>query len=248
MPLKSSLLALGFFLCISTGHVYSQNTYTQVPGGLSYSTASTNYLWGVNIGHLIYRCSRPCTGKNWVLVSGRLKQIDASDDEVWGVNAGDNIFKRPVDGSGSWTRVKGGLKHVSASGNGYVWGVSGSDDIYKCKKPCNGAWIRVDGKLKQIDGGEKYVYGVNSANRVYARPVDGSGSWREIPGKRLKHVTASGADNIYGVDTDDHVYSCKKPCVGEYMLLDGRLKQVDGAFDSFVGVTSSSGFVRQTGI
>ena len=103
--------------------------------------------------------------------------------------------------------------------------------------------------MKQIDGGEKYVYGVNSANSVYARPVDGSGSWRQILGKQLKHVTASGADCIYGVDTSDYIYSCKKPCVGEYMLLDGRLAQLDGTFDSFAGVNSNDDiYVRETGV
>ncbi len=181
-------------------------------------------------------------------VPGGLQQIDASDDEVWGIMV-DQIYKRPVDGSGQWIRVPGGLKHVSASGNGYIWGVTREDHIYKCKKPCSGNWVLVSGSLKQIDGGEKYVYGVNRNNDVFARPVDGSGTWRLIPGQRLKHVTASGATNIYGVDTQDYIYSCPKPCIGEFTLLDGRLRQLDGAFDSFVGVTSGHViFVRKTGL
>lgn len=240
--------SLGLFLCIAISCAYSQSTYRQIPGGLSHVTASTNYLWGVSSNDQIWRCPRPCTG-NWVNVPGALKQIDASDDEVWGVNASDEIYKRPVDGSGDWTRVYGALKHVSASGNGYIWGVNRNDLIYRCKKPCNGEWIGVDGRLKQIDGGEKYVYGVNSANGVFTRPVDASEPWRYIPGKQLKYVTASSADSIYGVDASDFIYSCKKPCIGDYMLLDGRLAQLDGAFDSFAGVNYADQiFVRETGV
>ena len=93
------------------------------------------------------------------------------------------------------------------------------------------------------------VYGVNSANQVYVRPVDGSGSWRCIAGQKLKHVTASGATCIYGVDTQDMIYSCQKPCFGQYKLLSGRLSQVDGAFDSFAGVNSGKSiYVRPTGL
>ncbi len=183
-------------------------------------------------------------------IAGRtLKQIDASDDEVWGVNAKDQIYKRPVDGSGPWICVPGKLKHVSASGNGYIWGVNHGDQIFKCKKPCIGNWVHVGGHLKQIDGGEKYVYGVNRNNDMFARPVDGSGGWRHIPGQKLKHVTASGATNIYGINPQDFIYSCPKPCIGEFALLDGKLRQIDGTFDSFVGVTSGHTiFVRKTGL
>ena len=124
-----------------------------------------------------------------------------------------------------------------------------NDQIYICKKPCNGNWQLVDGRLKQIDGGEKYVYGVNSGNDVFTRPVDGSGSWRLIPGLKLKYVTASGASNIYGVNAQDYIYSCQKPCIGDYKLMDGLLMQLDGTFDSFVGVNAGHNiFVRKTGL
>ena len=248
MSISSFILTVGV-LSFAVGHVHSVGTYKRLPGYFIHSTASTNYLWAINAQYQVFRCNRPCTGR-WVRVSGiSLKQIDASDDEVWGVNRHNRVYKRPVDGSGQWRRVDGLFKHVSASGNGYIWAVNLQDRTSKCKKPCNGAWQIVDGRLKQIDGGEKYVYGVNNVNYVYARPVDGSGTWRLIPGQRLKHVTASGADNIYGVDSQGGVYSCPKPCVGEFMLLDGSLSQLDGTLDSFVGVNSSRHiFVRKTGL
>ena len=123
------------------------------------------------------------------------------------------------------------------------------DKIYKCKKPCNGEWQLVDGGLKQIDGGESFVYGVNSTNNVHVRPIDGSGSWKYISGQKLKHVTASGDTRIYGVDTEDKIYSCQKPCFyGHFRPLNGKLAQIDGAFNAYAGVNSAKQiFVRPIG-
>ena len=98
---------------------------------------------------------------------------------------------------------------TATSGESIVLTIS----IYKCKKPCNGAWTHVPGGLKQIDRGHKYVYGVNSINDIYSRPVDGSGNWRQIPGK-LIHISASGTDEVFGVNAAHTIYRCRKPCIG----------------------------------
>ena len=207
-------------------------------------TASVNYIWGVNNNDHIFICDNPCNG-NWRLIAGLLKQIDAGDMEVWGVNSADVIFKRPVDGSGTWTQVGGKLKHVSASGNGWIWGVNSADQIYKCKKPCNGAWIRVDGLLKQIDGGEKYVYGVNRNDDIFTRKVDGSGGWRRIPGK-LSHISASGSDEVFGVNSAGVIFRCKKPCLGtEWQAMLGKLKQCDAAPGVVYGVDTATKIWRR---
>ena len=170
-------------------------------------------------------------------------QLDASDDEVWGVASDHTIWKRPIDGSGAWQRVNGGLKYVSASGNGYIWGVSNGDVIWKCKKPCNGAWTRVPGGLKQIDGGYKYVYGVASDSTIWTRPVDGSGSWRQIPGQ-LNHITASASDEVFGVNSSHSIYRCKKPCIGEWELIEDRLKQCDATSNGLFGVNTHDNIFR----
>ena len=78
--------------------------------------------------------------------------------------------------------------------------------------------------------------------------MDGSGEWRPINGKQLKRVTASSPDSIYAVDADDYVYSCREPYIGEYMLLDGKLAQLDDAFDSFAGVDSANSVFCQGGL
>ena len=223
--------------------------WKQIPKGLHGVTASVNYLWGVSSNQTIYRCQCPCTGKNWVLVGGALMQIDANDYEVWGVNSSHHIFKRPVDGSGNWTTVPGLLKHVSASGNGYIWGVNGADFIYKCKKPCSGQWVQIDGRLKQIDGGEAYVYGVNANGLIYRRPVDGSGSWQQIPGTLMKQVTASGKNDIFGISNKNEILRCSKPCIGNWELMSGSLRQCDATFNALVGVdVNDNTFHRLTGI
>ena len=239
----SKVINLVLLLIVSISS--SSGTFDIIPGGLKHVSGSVNYLWGVNTADNIYRCDRPCTG-NWVRVAGGLKQIDVGDDEVWGVNSADNIYKRPADGSGSWQRIPGGLKHVSASGNGYIWGVNSADQIYKCKKPCSGSWVRVSGGLKQIDGGHKYVYGVNSANNMYSRPVDGSGSWRLIPGLRAIHVTASGTDDIFAISTNQEIYRCKKPCIGEFEKMVGSLMQCDATINGLFGVNSRFQIYKHT--
>lgn len=219
-----------------------------IPFGLVQVTASANYLWGVNEHDEIFVCTRPCT--SWTKVPGALVQVDADDQEVWGVNGADEIYKRPVDGSGGgWKKVPGLLKHVSASGNGYVWGVNGAQDIWKCKKPCSGAWVKVAGKLKQVDGGEGYVYGVNAAGAVFARPIDGRPpGWRNIPGK-LKHITASGQREVFGVDDNDLIWRCKKPCIGDWEHVEGLLVQCDGTYDAVFGVNSAKQiWRRRTGV
>ncbi len=170
-------------------------------------------------------------------------QVDANDDEVWGVASDYTIWKRPIDGSGSWQNFLGRLKHVSASGYGYIWGVDSLDKIWKCKKPCSGAWSIVDGSLKPIDGGYKYVYGVSHTNEIWVRPVDGSGSWRKIPGS-LSYITASGYDEVFGVNSADKVYRCKKPCVGELELIDERMKQCDATNNGLFGVNDHNNEFR----
>ena len=245
MTVSKIIFAFGLFFLVPC---IVNCQYTRIPGTLKLATTSTNYLWGVNAGDQIFKCNRPCTG-NWERIPGGLSQIDAGEMEVWGVQSSGNIFKRSVDGSGSWVRIPGALKHVSASGNGYVWGVNKDDQIFKCKMPCSGQWVLVDGSLKQIDGGYGYVYGVNVHDDIYTRPIDGSGEgWRRIPGK-LKHITASGKSDVFGVNKNDQIFRCNKPCIGEWELMSGRLKQCDATFDSFVGVNSADQiFERRTGI
>lgn len=216
---------------------HTDSQWHNIPGGLMHVSVSSSYVWGVNRNHHIYMCQRPCSGQ-WRQIGGGLVQLDIDEDEIWGVNSNDDIYKRPVDGSGAWRQISGKLIHVSASGKDYIWGVNRANKIYKCRKPCNAAWQLVDGRLKQIDGGSTNVYGVNSAGNIYYRPVDGSGSWRQIPGG-LKHITASGEYEVFGVNSADQIWRCKKPCSdGRWQRIEGGLIQCDASHGQLWGVNS----------
>ena len=215
--------------------------WTQISGGLTCITGSINHVWGVNAQDYIYRCSQLCNG-NWVRIDGHLRQVDANDYEVWGVNLNNDIFKRPVDASGKWTHIGGKAYHVTASGNGYIWVIGMSRCAFKCKKPCSGSWSKVDTcSLKQLDAGEQYLYAVNNTNHILSRPVDGSGSWRVVPG-RMKRVTV-GPHEIFGIDTTNEVYRCRKPCLGEWEKVvfdDGDVKHIDATLNGVFAVSSGA--------
>ena len=55
----------------------------------------------------------------------------------------------------------------------------------------------------------------------------------------LTHVSASGNGYIWGVNSSHLIYKCKKPCNGEWVLVDGRLKQIDGGYSYVYGVNSN---------
>ena len=137
--------------------------------------------------------------------------------------------------------INGGtrLKHISTSVN-YIWGVTTDDRIFRCNRPCNGAWTQIPGRLAQVDVGDEEVWGVNSAHAIYKRPADGSGSsWTRIPGG-LKHVSASGNGYIWGVNRNDQIFKCKKPCSGSWVGVSGALKQIDGGHDYVYGVNAQN--------
>ncbi len=138
-----------------------------------------------------------------------------------------------------WEQIDGDLKGVTASVN-YLWGVDESDEIYICSRPCTGKWDKVPGALMQVDADDTDVWGVYSSGSIWKRPVDGSGTkWQEVPGS-LKHISASGNGYIWGVNIYDVIYKCKKPCSGDWKLVDGALKQIDGGYSYVYGVNSAN--------
>ena len=199
---------------------------------IQHVTASINYLWKTTVDNEVFMCAKPCN-KTWHLMEGSLKQVDASDTEVWGIDSGDSVYKAPIDGSSNWTLVPGHMKHVSASGNGYIWAADSEESVYNCKKPCKGDWEIVNGvNLTQVDAEYRYVYGVTKSGNVYSRPVDGSSSWRQIPGQQtMRHITASGGDEITGITESGDLWSCMKPCVGEWVKMEGTARQCDASID-----------------
>ena len=220
----------------------SGQEYTQLPGLLKWVSGSVNYVWGATRNGDAFFSERPSI--NWQHV-GNLVQVDVDDTHVWGVCRDNKIYKRPIDGSGGWLTIPGELSQVSASGHGYIWGVNQNYQIFKCKKPCTGDWVRVPGNAKQVDGGQKEVYAVSDVNTVFSYPVDGQGPMRIIQTPYdMKHITASAVHDVYAIDIQDRIYRCRKPCIGNWENLSGRLSQIDGGPNAVFGVNSKDVILR----
>ena len=76
-------------------------------------------------------------------------------------------------------------------------------------------------------------------DEIFKRPIDGSGTWQKVPG-RLIHVSASGNGYIWGVNVENDIYNCKKPCSGEWTRNNGKLSQIDGGERAVYGVNSQN--------
>ena len=59
--------------------------------------------------------------------------------------------------------------------------------------------------------------------------------WTQIPG-RMRHVTAS-ANYVWGVNRDDEIYKCARPCTGEWEHVPGKLVQISAGDTEVWGVT-----------
>ena len=56
----------------------------------------------------------------------------------------------------------------------------------------------------------------------------------------MKHVTV-GVNEIYGVDLNNDIYRCHKPCIGELgkmSLNDGNMTQIDATINGVFGVST----------
>ena len=142
--------------------------------------------------------------------------------------------------SQEWTHIPGKLTHVSGSIT-YVWGANREKQIFMCKRPCTGSnWKHIPGAaLIQVDVDDTHVWGVNANHDVYYRPIDGSGEWQHACDLKLKHVSASGNGFMWGVDSKDSIFKCAKPqchLVGNWIKVDGHLKQIDGGAREVYGV------------
>ena len=243
----AGIIVLLLTLCCYANKVSGYQGWTQIPRGLVQVSGNLNYIWGLDKENKIYLCPRPCTGA-WKEIDGLLVQLDVDDEFVWGVNKNDDIFVQPVDGSGSWKHIPGKLIHVSASGNGYVWGTNRANNIFKCKKPCNGGWQRVAGGLKMIDGGEREVCGVNAGKSLFCRPVDGSGEWRLVS-SGFQHVTTSGPYDIFGINTKNEIFRCRKPCIGQWIQVGhdkiNGLTKCDATANALFGIDSGESIWRK---
>ena len=77
---------------------------------------------------------------------------------------------------------------------------------------------------------------------VNAKPP--SGGWKRIGGA-LKQISGAGKDYIWGVNSNDSIYSCKKPCDdSNWKNIKGSLKQLTGGENQVWGVNSNNNIYK----
>ncbi|KAL0979013.1 hypothetical protein UPYG_G00179310 [Umbra pygmaea] len=86
--------------------------------------------------------------------------------------------------------------------------------------------VRKVKKLQQIDAGQGQVVATDTSSIPYS--LRGS-KWSRLPGS-LKHITV-GPAGTWGVNKEDAIY---KYVAGDWVLAEGRLKQVDAGGDQFI--------------
>jgi hypothetical protein len=145
-----------------------------------------------------------------------------------------------------WKQIPGSLIDISASGNGYIWGVNKNNSIFKCKKPCSGKWIQSDGSLSKVSGDQNNIWGVSSVNNIYKRPIDGSDKWKQIPGS-LIDISASGNEYIWGINKNNSIFKCKKPCDnGNWVQENGSLQQISSDQLNIWGINNSNNIFKKS--
>lgn len=71
-----------------------------------------------------------------------------------------------------------------------------------------------------------------------------TGGWKRINGD-LKQVSASGKNWIWGVNSNDEIYTCKKPCDdSNWINIPGKLKQIEGGESEVWGVNSDNNIYK----
>ena len=187
------------------------------------------YVYGIGTNRWIYRVST--NGGTWSRDLGGhhsccVTNIAIAGGNIYGVGTNKALYKRPINGK--WKKIASCcVTQIVVHGN-YVYGVGTNRWIYRVSTN-GGKWQRVNPSSCcvvniAISGGN--IYAVGTDKRLWKRPLpDTKNNWKRISGK-LKWVSASNPDYVYGVNSADHIYKCKKPCTGQWSRVPGRLKQI----------------------
>ena len=91
------------------------------------------------------------------------------------------------------------------------------------------------------------VYGINTAEEIYTKNSQGSvGGWNQPnSGARLMNISATGKTHLWGVNSNDTIYKCKRPCTrGEWEEVPGGLKQLSADDQYVYGVNRNDAIYR----
>lgn len=97
-------------------------------------------------------------------------------------------------------------------------------------------------KIKQYNALQNEYDQLIRDQTVNAKPP--SGGWKRIGGA-LKQISGAGKDNVWGVNSNDSIYSCKKPCDdSNWRQIGGSLKQLTGGENQVWGVNSNNNIYK----
>jgi len=96
----------------------------------------------------------------------------------------------------------------------------------------------LDMKIKQYNALQHEYDQLIRDQTINAKPP--SGGWNRIGGL-LKQISSAGKDYIWGVNSNDEIWMCKKPCSdSNWRQIGGSLKQLSGGENELWGVNSNN--------
>lgn len=109
--------------------------------------------------------------------------------------------------------------------------VSENPDKYKTIIKSRISTKHLDMKIKQYNSLMDAYDSLIQAQTINRKPST-NGGWKGIQGT-IKQISGSGKDYIWGVQTSDQIWKCKKPC--DWSNSDTKWKQVSGGLIQIVG-------------
>ncbi|RXJ69814.1 hypothetical protein CS022_23640 [Veronia nyctiphanis] len=174
-----------------------------------------------------------------------------------GVTPGTAVINRVVKNSNKqWKLIRNWEPELGGTGGTYELYDLISDPLEKYNVASRHPNVvsQLKTKLQEFENAGKFnkpsqnsaiygdVVGVNDADSIYTKPQHGpygSKAWPRISGK-LKHVS-SGKDFIWGVNSNDNIFMCAKPCKGDgWVKIPGKLMQLDVGEERIYGVNSNN--------
>ena len=97
-------------------------------------------------------------------------------------------------------------------------------------------------KIKQYNSTQSAYDKLIQSETINRKPP--SGGWRRIGGS-LQQISGAGKDYIWGVNSNDAIYKCKKPCDdSQWKQIGGSLKQLTGGDKEVWGVNNSGNIYK----
>lgn len=194
---------------------------------LTHVSPGENFLWGVDSdGTLHYK---PIAGGQWRgrVGVGTSEQIDEGGGVMYATNDAHQPLRiseaDAMNGTGVWERISNldNIKHISANDTN-VWFLIDNPTTYDFAIMRDGGAFTALPQLgapsltrmtraTMMSVGQNFVWMVDSAGGVYKTAVDGTEQWTAVDGS-LEWVSAADNNWVWGTNSDNHVFKCRKPC------------------------------------